>query len=114
MFFRKAVFLLSFFIITPTLLITSTVFYAYRYYQINQSQEFTSLNQNTNPNVYFAALPSIQQEFASSIVTGDARVEKVRAFFRDYGSILANYSDLLVEKADEYGLDYRLLPAIAM
>jgi hypothetical protein len=41
------------------------------------------------------------------------RAENLRVFFRKYNSVLEHEAEVFVEVADEYGLDYRLLPAIA-
>ncbi|MBI4999188.1 glucosaminidase domain-containing protein [Candidatus Gottesmanbacteria bacterium] len=42
----------------------------------------------------------------------DIRVEKLRKFLKFYNSLLLPYSQLFVNEADEYGLDWRLVPAI--
>lgn len=49
--------------------------------------------------------------------TSDARVDIVASFLERYDSPLSpydHYAKALVESADRYGLDYRLLPAIMM
>jgi len=64
------------------------------------------------PYQRFAALPSQISGLSESIISGDARVFILRNFLSE--SPLENYSELMVFKADEYGLDFRLIPAIAM
>lgn len=64
--------------------------------------------------VAFAALPSNQNIYAVYVAPADARVELVRQFLAKYNSPLEPYAEYLVKKAQEYGLDFRLLPAIAM
>ena len=44
----------------------------------------------------------------------DARIAAVKNFFSFYKSALTPYADEIVKAADKYGLDYRLIPAIAM
>ena len=44
----------------------------------------------------------------------DMRIDVLKAFFTRYESPLAKYAAEIVDNADKYGLDYRLLPAIAM
>lgn len=44
----------------------------------------------------------------------DPRVEQVRQFFRKNNSPAAKHARLFVDVADENGLDWRLLPAIAL
>jgi hypothetical protein len=62
----------------------------------------------------FAALPTMQSSFSAEIITNDGRTEAVRQFFANYNSVLEPHADDIVAAADEYGLDFRLLPAIAM
>jgi hypothetical protein len=47
------------------------------------------------------------------VVPDDARATIIRNYLEKENSPLAPYSDLIVEVSDKYGLDYRLLPAIA-
>lgn len=42
----------------------------------------------------------------------DYRVENLRNFLNKYNSPLSPYADLFVASADQYDLDYRLVPAI--
>ncbi len=63
---------------------------------------------------FFASLPEVLGAFSSSISTGDARTEIVRAFLRKYNSPLADHAETIIEAADTYNLDYRLIPSIAM
>ena len=44
----------------------------------------------------------------------DRRVAFLKAFFRRYDSPLYDHAEFVVKASDEYGLDYRLLPAISM
>lgn len=62
----------------------------------------------------YAALPSMQSSFSAEIITNDGRAEAIRQFFEKFGSPLEPYADDVVTAADQYGLDFRLLPAIAM
>lgn len=72
--------------------------------------------QNLGINEYqlYAAIPEKIGSFTTQIKTGDARPEILRKFLEKHNSPLANYSHSLVEVADTYNLDFRLLPAIAM
>jgi hypothetical protein len=65
-------------------------------------------------SVAYAALPTNQNNFSVSINELDGRVEKIRQFLQKYGSPLEPYAQDIVAAAGEYGLDYRLVPAIAM
>ncbi len=64
--------------------------------------------------VAYAALPTTETEFTQTVVAKDARVETVRQFLKKYGSPLEPHAQYIVDLAEAYGLDYRLVPAIAM
>lgn len=64
--------------------------------------------------VDYAALPTAQNVFSTEIITQDGRTEAIRQFFANYHSPLEPYAEDVVKAADEYGLDFRLVPAIAM
>lgn len=44
----------------------------------------------------------------------DDRIEKLSKFFRSYNSELAGESATFIEVSDEYSIDWRILPSIAM
>jgi hypothetical protein len=52
------------------------------------------------------------QVLGISIEPGDGRVRLLQNFMQD--SPLTQYANLFVSEADKYGLDYRMVPAIAM
>lgn len=63
----------------------------------------------------FKALPQLNQdEQTVTIGKADGRKLLVAQFFNDHNAPMAEYADQLVNTADRYGLDYRLMPAIAM
>ncbi len=53
-------------------------------------------------------------EYFIDDVDKDKRVAVLKAFFRKHDSPLYDHTEYIVKVADEYGLDYRLLPAISM
>ena len=55
-----------------------------------------------------------QAEILTEFKTQDIRVANLKYFFRKYESVLYDKSDYIVKIADQYKLDYRLIPAIAM
>ena len=71
---------------------------------------------HTRPHtVAFAALPLSENAMLEDQITQqDARVEIVRQFFERYKSPLEPHAPTVVETADMYGIDFRLIPAIAM
>lgn len=62
----------------------------------------------------YQALPKVADNITQGITTGDARPEILKLFFAKHKSPLLNHETYLVELADTYNLDFRLLPAIAM
>lgn len=62
----------------------------------------------------YASLPQVLGSFTTAVNTGDARPEIIRQFLARHKSPLESYADLLVATSDKYGLDFRLLVAIAM
>lgn len=53
-------------------------------------------------------------EILTEFKTADIRVANLKYFFRRYESVLYDKSEFIVKMADQYKLDYRLIPAIAM
>lgn len=109
---RKIILSVSFFALTPILLFASIIYYLFISYdyKIHNGQ----INQNLNQRVAFAALPSAENVLGDSIISKDARIEMVRQFFAKYKSPLEPFASNIVQEADKYALDFRLLPAIGM
>ncbi|MFI4963118.1 MAG: hypothetical protein ACHP6H_04595 [Legionellales bacterium] len=62
----------------------------------------------------YAALPPASGSLKMTLTAEDARVAVVKDFFKKYKSDLLPYAQNVVDAADKYNLDYRLIPAIAM
>lgn len=60
-----------------------------------------------------SAMPLSERESASLTIRKE-NVRKLESFFAKNESPLYPYARLIVEQAEQYGVDYRLLPAIAM
>ena len=76
-------------------------------------------NQNHYPSygrtVSYAALPTTQNVLSATIYADDGgKTEKIRLFLAKYNSPLEPHAQDIVNAAEEYGLDHRLIPAIAM
>lgn len=61
----------------------------------------------------YASLPKEFPTVLGVVTSADARVELVRQYLNKYNSPLEEYSNFIVEKADEHGIDFKLIPAIA-
>lgn len=70
------------------------------------------------PNVQAQNLDLVFPTYTSSEIKisphQDIRIFVLKKFLKDYRSPLFDYSEELVKQADIFGLDYALLPAIAM
>jgi hypothetical protein len=100
--------LLAFFVITPVAFLFCLVLTLF-FYRNHITSDFIASNK-----VAYAALPTTQNNFSVSITQQDGRVEKIRQFFESYHSPLEPFANDIVMASDEFGLDYRLVPAIAM
>lgn len=69
---------------------------------------------DNRPRVAYAAIPAASGTLKINIYAQDARRTAVASFFKRYNSDLLPYAQDVVNAADKYGLDYRLIPAIAM
>lgn len=61
----------------------------------------------------YAALPASIPSVSSSIESADARPQIIKRYLETYNSPLTPYSDLIVQTADKYSIDFRLITAIA-
>lgn len=108
---RKVFFVSSFFVLTPLTIFISIFYLLY----ILNNQNNIALTHNRPHTVAFAALPLSENAMLEDQITQeDARTEIVRLFFEQYKSPLEPYASSVVEVADTYDLDFRLIPAIAM
>jgi hypothetical protein len=104
---KAVIFLASYFLVLPTFLIFSIVYYMYL------SKGESTVAQRA-PNVSYAALPTHASLMDYRIEENDNRVDALKTFFSKYKSELGPFADDVVKTADKYGVDYRLIPAIAM
>ena len=120
-FWKNLILVIVFFMVTPIALITSlfslvglsksTQAKAATYSQPIEASFFVAPRSGVK---VFASLPSSFPSVSGSIkVVADARPEIIKNYLIKYNSPLVEYADLLVATADKYGLDYRLLTAIA-
>jgi hypothetical protein len=61
----------------------------------------------------YAALPATIPLVSSSIGSSDARPEIVKQYLSFYSSPLLPFADFIVQTADKYSIDFRLITAIA-
>lgn len=110
---RKFIFGTTFFLLAPFGLIFLLIG-VLAIYEIHATSPGTTAIATT---VAYAALPPSQtsQNIQSAEITqSDGRAERLKQFFASYNSPLEPYAQDVVDAADQYGLDYRLVPSIAM
>ncbi|HVT01034.1 MAG TPA: hypothetical protein VHE53_02250, partial [Patescibacteria group bacterium] len=108
----RLVLLASFFLLTPVFLFSLIFYQVFLSHQ--NSQTTAVLGANTTSGISYQAVPTTEEDTTVTLTSREARVDVLREFFGKYGSPLEAYADDIVTAADKYGLDYRLVPAIAM
>lgn len=117
LFWKNLIFIFLFLTITPVTILTSL--FSLLYLNREKGVPENSIV-HASPSVLrsgikvYASLPSTFSTIDGVVTSADARVEIVRQFFESYNSPLSVLAPLIVEKADEFNLDFRLVPAIAM
>lgn len=114
---RKIFFTLIFFLFTPLTLSISL----FGLFEASQTKNLSTLvKQETKtvlgartPLELYSSLPAAVGSINTAITTGDARPVIIKQYLEEYGSPMAPYADLIFQISDEYGLDYRLMIAIA-
>src|SRR5258706_6001664 len=110
---RKLFILVAFFIFTHSLLVLNILYFMYLTNR-HDANIHSGLASRAHSGITYAALPNRENVLGVSIDAQDGRVENVSKFFKTYHSVLANYAENIVTAADQYSIDYRLVPAIAM
>lgn len=112
--FKRLAVMLLFFTITPVTLFASIMSLVSLSQKVDKIGIDTASSHIQNLRVYTAAINS--NDFPSvmiQVVPEDARATLIRNYLSSHDSPLTEHSDMIVEVSDKYGLDYRLLPAIA-
>lgn len=117
-FWKNLILFAIFFTVTPVALGTS-LFALFSLHEVQVASE--SLDNKYASVIHvpksgirvYASLPTSFPSVGGAATAADARVEIVRQYLERYNSPLVPLSSYLVETADRYDLDFRLLPAIA-
>lgn len=110
---RKLVLLSTFLVAAPVIFFFTLFFYLYVAFEADPEQMGGLLFKQEH-TVSYAALPTLDSTFDATIVPEDARVEMIRQFLARYNSPLEPHAQFIVDTAEKYDMDYRLIPAIAM
>lgn len=106
---------LSYFVFTPAIVLLALVFSLFIDYQTSDPHQAAPFKIREKTTA-FAALPATEGSdlIQTAIVSSDAREVLVQQFFQEYHSPLEPFASDVVKAADQYNLDFRLVPAIAM
>lgn len=108
-FWKNMFFMIIFFAIAPITLAVSM----YAIFSLEKNPTIILAESPKSGIRVYASLPSKFPTISGEAEAGDARPELINQYFIKYKSPLVGMANFLVEKADYYGLDYRLIPAIA-
>lgn len=115
--FWKNIFLISiFFVITPlTIGVSLFSLFSLKKNDIIE-KKFNTTNLVVSPKSgvsVYASLPSNIPSVSTSIESADARPEIIKKYLDNYNSPLSPYASFIVQIADKYAIDFRLVTAIA-
>ncbi len=103
-------FITLFFFITTPLIIGVSLF---TLLSMRNNTSLKEIDLNASNTKIFAALPDTSPSTTIKLIPSDARGEIIKNYLEKYDSPLTAYSYYMVNVADEFGIDFRLIPAIA-
>lgn len=113
---QKLIFVFVFFLITPVALFASVLSLVAI---SSDTKNFQTVSQNiiTSPVAGVQVYASLPNDFPSvygEVVEADARPEIIKTYLKENQSPLTPYAAFIVQTADKYKIDWRLITAIAM
>lgn len=112
--FWKNLILVSFFFVLTPIVLGTSLFSLVSLKKIAAQKEAVYLSQELRSGAkVFASLPAKVPSVMGAATASDARIAIIQQYLESYSSPLSPLSELIVATADKYGLDYRLLTAIA-
>ena len=115
-FWKNLIFIAIFFIVTPVTLGISLFSLVSLKKNDIVKQNFDNANLITTPKSgvsVYASLPANIPSVTDSIESADARPQIVKKYLISYSSPLVPYADLIIQTADKYSIDFRLIASIA-
>lgn len=115
-FWKNLILIAVFFVITPITLGVSlfSLFSLKKNDLVEKKFNTTNLIVSPKSGVsVYASLPGNIPSVSSSIESADARPEIVKKYLESYNSPLTPYASFIVQTADKYSLDFRLITGIA-
>lgn len=111
-FYTKLIVLATFVLATPVALVASIVSLFIISENSQESARLASQSRAT-AHVFAAQPPTSAQVMSGTVLASDVRVSLLERYMRRNNSELTAFAEKIVLTADKYGLDYRLLVAIA-
>lgn len=106
---KKALIVFCWFPLTLSLLAVNLSLLVTLANKANASEKITKV-----PPQIAASSFGTEQVLGASVLAGDARALLLTQFLEQHNSPIASYAEYILDRAEHYNLDYRLLPAIAM
>lgn len=106
---RNVLVALCWFPITAGLLVANLILLT----SLQKKAEIVSAKPNT-PVSISASTFGTEQVLGASIQAGDARSGLLADFLVTHNSPMSDLADYIIDRADYYGIDFRMVPAIAM
>ena len=97
-----------------TILVVANLAIAFHYVQKIKRVTAANTILNEIDSAYEFDQAAEQDGLIAQLKSADPRVANLKRFFRKYNSPLYDSAEVVVNTADKYDFDYRLLPAIAM
>lgn len=103
------------FLVTVLLVLTP---FAFLFFLISVSFSYNNnLQAAQRLNSIYSSVPGTKDVLSATVYADeglDGKAEKIRFFLARYGSPLEPYAEDIVAASEEFGIDHRLIPAIAM
>lgn len=116
---RRSIALISTFLVFAPIALAASLFtlvHVTRSVESQKAVEIATVNAFIQPQSgarLYASLPVTLPSVSATVVSGDARVEIIRKYLDTYNSPMVAHASEIVEAADRYGIDFRLITAIA-
>lgn len=116
---RRSIALISTFLVFAPIALAASLFtlvHVTRSVETQKAVEVSAVNAFIQPQSgarLYASLPVTLPSVTATVVSGDARVEIIRKYLDTYNSPMIAHASEIVEAADRYGIDFRLITAIA-
>lgn len=82
---------------------------------VHRTRQASVLSASAPQEIFqLTAAGGTSQVLNATVIAGDARVLLLQQFMARHQSPMTPFADIIVSEADKYGIDYRLVPAIAM